>query len=457
MDKTKQLGTAPIGKLLAQYSVPAIIAMIVSAIYNIVDRIFIAQYAGENALAGLTVTFPMMMLIIAFASLIGSGSASVMAIKLGKNDKEGASQTFGNSLTLGAIITAIFMIVCYPNLKSLLTFLGSNSSLLPYATDYMNIILVGFIFQIVSFVLSSSVRIEGHPMLSMVPMLVGAITNIILDFVFIGVFNWGVQGAAIATVTGQFLGFLVLLNFYLKGKSTLPITKEIFIPKFDEIKLIVSVGFTSFLSTIGASVASVFLNRSLIAYGGNAAITAMGAISSLSTLFIMPMIGIQQGMQPIVGYNHGSRLKKRVNKTLKLSLLASSAFALLVFSILQLFPETFMSMFLSKDSTTMPLAITGLRYTIFMLPVLSISFIGTSYFQSIAKSKEAIILGSLRQFILLIPLVIVLPKMFGLTGVWLSTPVADAFTILATSILLIINVKRPYETESTNDKGKLAG
>ncbi|WP_432662907.1 MATE family efflux transporter [Wukongibacter baidiensis] len=457
MDKTKQLRTAPIGKLLTQYSVPAIIAMIVNAVYNIVDRIFIGQYAGENALAGLTVTFPMMMLIIAFASLIGSGSASIMSIRLGKSDKEGASQTFGNVLTLGSIVSIVLMIVCYPNMKSILTLLGADSTLLPYGTDYMSIILIGFLFQMTSFILSSSVRIEGYPMLSMISMLVGAITNIILDYLFIGIFSWGVKGAAIATITGQIIGFGVLMAFYLRGKSMLSITKEIFIPKFKEIKNIVSIGFTSFLSTIGASVASIFLNRSLITYGGNAAITAMGAISSLSTLFIMPMIGIQQGMQPIIGYNHGARLKKRVNKTLALSVIASSIFAILVFIALQLSPESFMSMFLSKESSTMSVAVTGLRYNILMLPVLSIGFIGGAYFQSIAKSKEAIILGSLRQFVLLIPLVIILPQFFGLTGVWLSTPVADAITIVLTLIVLIRDVRRPYEAENKTDKIKLAG
>ncbi|WFD10207.1 MATE family efflux transporter [Tepidibacter hydrothermalis] len=445
MDKTKQLGTEPIGKLLTQYSVPAIIAMIVNAVYNIIDRIFIAQYAGESALAGLTVTFPIMMLIIAFASLIGSGSASIMAIKLGKNDKEGVSQTFGNSLTLGSIVAVLFMIVCYPNMNFVLSLLGANSSLLSYAADYMNIILIGFIFQMTSFVLSSSVRIEGNPMLSMTSMLVGAITNIILDYVFIGVLSWGVKGAAIATVAGQILGFLVLLSFYMRKRSILLITKENFIPKFEEIKDIVSVGFTSFLSTIGASVASVFLNRSLITYGGNAAITAIGAISSLSTLFLMPMIGIQQGMQPIISYNHGSMFKDRVNKTLLLSVVVSSLFAVIVFICLQLYPEAFMSMFLSKESSTMQVAVTGLRYYILMLPGLGIGFIGSAYFQAIAKSKEAIILGSLRQFILLIPLVIILPKLFGLTGVWLSTPVADAITILATAVLLIKDIRTPYE------------
>lgn len=246
-------------------------------------------------------------------------------------------------------------------------------------------------------------------------------------------------------------------NFLSTKKSMLSITKDNFVPKYEEIKNIISVGFTSFLSTIGASVASVFLNRSLITYRGNTAITAMGAISSLATLFLMPMIGIQQGMQPIIGYNHGSKLKKRVNKTLMLSIIISSAFCVIVFIALQLFPESFMSMFLSKDSSTMPVAITGLRYNILMLPMLSIGYIGIAYFQAIAKSKEAIILGSLRQFILLIPLVIVLPQIFGLTGVWLSAPVADFITIVLTSILLIRNVRRPYDTENNTDTFKLAG
>lgn len=448
MSKTKELGTAPITKLLMQYSIPAIIAMIVSAIYNIVDRIFIGQFAGENALAGLTVTFPMMMIIIAFSSLIGSGCSSLMAIKLGKNNQEVASQTFGTAVSLGAIVTIIFSIICIPNMKHILTTLGANQTLLPYALNYMNIIIIGLAFQIISFILSSTVRIEGHPTLSMISMLIGAISNIFLDYIFISKLGMGVRGAAIATVSGQILGCIVLIIFYLRGKSNLLIRPNIFIPKLEVAKKIFTIGFTSFLATIGTSVASVFLNRALISYGGTSAMTAMGGISSLSTLFLMPMIGIQQGMQPIIGYNHGAKHKKRVNHTLILGILLSTVFSVVVYIALNLKPQAFMSLFLNKHSQTMILAVEGLKYYIFMLPLLSISFIGTAYFQSVAKSKEAIILGSLRQFILLIPLIFILPPVLGLTGVWLATPVADCITILVTGVLLIKEIRKPYDITS---------
>lgn len=457
MDKTKQLEHESIGKLLAKYSIPAIIAMIVNAIYNIVDRMFIGKFAGESALGGLSVTAPLMMIVIAFASLVGAGSASVMAIKLGKDDKKGASKTFGNSITLGIVISAILLAICYPLLSPLLVMLGSSQSLLPFARDYMNIVLIGFGFQMVSFVLSSTVRIEGYPMLSMIPMLVGAVSNIILDYVFIGILGWGVKGAATATVIGQVLGFIVLIMFYLRGKSNLDINRKIFKPDVKEIKDIISVGLTSFLSTIGGSVAAVFLNRALLNYGGDGAITAMGAIGSLTMLFFMPMIGVQQGMQPIIGYNYGCGQKKRVNKTLRLSVLSSSVFAIIVFILLQLFPTSFMSMFISEDSPTMGLAITGLRHCIFLLPVLSISFMGTAYFQSIAKSRQAVTLGALRQFILLLPAVLILPKIFGLKGVWLATPVADAITVVVTAIFLIKDIKSNNIDETEDSSFQIIG
>ncbi len=439
--KTKELGTKSITKLLIQFSVPAVIAMLVNAVYNIVDRIFVGQYVGENALAGLTISFPLMMLIFAFAGLVGIGGAALMSIRFGEKDIRGVSHVFGNMLSLGTIITGITLFLIFLNLDNLLILFGATPEILTPASSYMGIILGGFIFQMLSFSLNGAVRTEGRPILSMTAMLVSGVTNIILDYIFIAIFHWGVEGAAYATIIGQFIGFLILSSFYLRGKSSLRLIAKDFIPDKKVMIAIFSIGFASLITTLGTSVAMTFLNRGLSTYGGVAAITSMGAINSLYTLFIMPIMGLQQGMQPIIGYNHGANLPKRVHETLKKGLIVAISFSCVVFLALEIFPTLFISMFLDPTSATIEIAAKGLRIFIIMLPLLSINLLGVGFFQSIAKGSISIALGLLRQFVLLVPIVLILPRFMGLTGVWAATPVADGLAILFTSIVLIKNIK----------------
>lgn len=452
--KTKELGTKSISKLLAQYSIPAVIAMIVNAIYNIVDRIFVGKYAGEIALAGLTISFPIMMLIFAFAGLVGAGGAALMSIRFGRKDIRGVSHVFGNMLSFGTIITGTTLLVIYLNLNKLLIFIGATSEI-EFASSYMSIILGGFIFQMLSFSLNGAVRTEGRPILSMIAMLASAFTNIILDFIFIGIFKWGVEGAAYATIAGQFIGLVILSSFYLRGRSSLKIKAKDLLPDWKVVVAILSIGFASFTTTLGTSVAMVFLNRGLTDYGGVVAITSMGAINSLYTLFIMPIMGLQQGMQPIIGYNHGADLYKRVYETLRKSLFIAICFSSIVFLLLEIFPVIFISLFLDPASDTIGVATKGLRIFIIMLPLLSINILGMGFFQSIAKSAISIFIGLLRQFIILIPTVLILPKMFGLTGVWAATPVADGLAILITFFVLIINYRKGRDKNRSKDRKEL--
>lgn len=442
MEKTKELGTQPILQLLAKYSIPAVIAMLVNAIYNVVDRIFIGNYAGEGALAGLTIAFPIMMLTFAFAGLVGTGGSSLLAIKFGEKDEEGANHVFGNTLSVGFMITALILSIVFINLDGLLSLFGATPDTLSYATAYMQIILMGFIFQMTSFVLSSTIRTEGQPMLSMFSMLASALTNIVLDYIFIARLGMGVEGAAYATIIGQFTGLGILLSYYLRGKSNLRLKLKHLMPDFKVIASIFSIGFASFISTLGTSVAMIFLNRELGAYGGTAAITSMGAINSLYTFFIMPIMGITTGMQPIIGYNHGAKSKKRVNQTLIYGMIIGVIFSSLVFVVLQLFPSTFIGMFLDPTSETVQLATTGLRIFILMLPLLPINLMGVAYFQSTAQGRTSMILGVLRQFAFLIPIVLVLPTFIGLNGVWFATPIADLLAVTATILMLRADFKK---------------
>jgi putative MATE family efflux protein len=442
MDKTAELGTKPIGALLAQYSIPAVIAMVVNAIYNVVDRIFIGQFAGEEALAGLTIAFPVMMIIFAFANLIGIGGASLLSIRLGEKDEKTASQVFGNTLGFGFIVTAITLITIFSNLQPILGLFGATPEVLGYASTYLRIIISGFIFQMFSFILNSSVRTEGRPLLSMVAMISSALTNIVLDFFFISVFGWGVAGAAYATIAGQFVGLGILASFYLRGKSHLHLSMKDFALKGRILLQIVTIGFATFLSTVGTSIAMLFINRGLSAYGGVAAVTAMGVVNSLYTFFIMPVMGITQGLMPIIGYNHGARQRDRVGKTLRLGILVGIVFSTLVFLLMQLFPTVFIKMFLEPGSPTIAVTTNGLRIFLLMLPLLSINLIGVAYFQAIGKGRVSIVLGMLRQFLFLLPLLFILPPLMGLNGVWAATPIADGLAILVTFVVLMVSRRK---------------
>ena len=443
--KTNRMGTEPISKLLAQFSIPAVIAMVVNSIYNIVDRIFIGKYVGEDALAALTIVFPIMMIIFAFAGLIGIGGAAMVSINLGKKDYEMVNKVFGNMMSMAVIVTAIVLGTIFINLDGILSIFGATPEILKYANEYLTIILLGFIFQMCSFALNGIVRTEGKPNLAMSTMLISAVTNIILDYIFIVNFGWGVEGAAIATIAGQFIGFVFLLRYFMSGKSAVRLHAKNLIPQRDVAMSIFGIGISSFITQLGTSVAMTFLNRSLGTYGGVAAITSMGAINSLYTLFIMPIFGLQQGLQPLVGFNHGAGLKSRVKEALKLGLTISTMFSVVMFILLQVFPQQFISMFLDPSSDTLQVAVRGLRIFILMLPLVSINLIGTGFFQSVAKSKYAILLGSLRQFICLLPLILILPKFLGLTGVWMVTPIADGISILATILALLYHFKSEAE------------
>lgn len=445
MNKTEELGKAPIGKLLMKYSAPAVVAMIVNAIYNVVDRMFIGHYVGENALAALTIIFPIMMLIFALAGLIGAGAAAQISVRLGEKNMEGANKTFGNALTLSIGFVIIVFIFGQLYKVQLLEFFGGTKETMDFALPYLAIILSGFFFQIIAFFISATLRTEGQPLLSMLAMMSAAVSNIILDYIFIVKFNWGVEGAAYATIIGQFIGFVILLQYYLRGKSIFKIKKSDWIISPAILKSIIVIGFPSFISTVGVSVAMTFMNISLGIYGGTAAIAALGVINSLYTLFIMPLMGIQQGMQPIVGYNYGAKIIKRSNQALKYSLVASIIFSTTIFAILQLYPSLFVGYFIKADSSAIETTIEGLKIFILMLPLLSINLLGISYLQSTEQGKVAMVLSLLRQFILLVPLLLLLPKFYGLTGVWMATPIADGTAILITGIVLLKNIKSNNE------------
>ncbi|MBB6625208.1 MATE family efflux transporter [Clostridium gasigenes] len=443
MNKQDYLGEAPIYKLLIKYSIPAIIGMMVNALYNVVDRMFIGRIPdiGKLAMAGLGVTMPIVTIMLAFGMLVGIGTAANISIKLGQGNREDAEKIIGNALTLGVVIgigiTAIGIIFG----GKLLLLFGASESTLPFAKAYINIILLGSIFNIVSFALNSSIRSDGNPKKSAIIMVVGCLVNIILDALFIFVFGFGIEGAAFATIISQAITAIWTVLYYTKGSSNLKLKKENL--KLDKrlVKMIFAIGSAPFAMQLASSLVQVIANNTLKTYGGDLAIGAMATISAISMMFLMPIFGINQGAQPIIGYNYGAKKYDRANKTYLLSMGVAMVVLVVGFIIIQIFPRAILGLF-NKDEELMKITIIGVRIYLSMLPIVAISITGSNYFQSIGSVKKAMFLSLLRQIILLMPLLIILPKWIGLKGVWLAQPVSDVLAVSITLVFLINEFKK---------------
>lgn len=442
-NQQQMLATEPVGKLLLKYSVPAIIGMIVNALYNVVDRIFIGNIPGVGALAitGVGVTMPIMTIILAFGMLIGIGSTANISIKLGQGKRDDAEIIIENSITLSVIIGLAISIIGISFGDVILKSFGASESTLYYAKSYIYIVLGGSIFNLLAFSLNNTIRGDGNPKLAATIMVVGCLTNIVLDAVLIFVFNMGIQGAAIATVTSQAVTGIWGLTYYIKGKSNLKLKKSNLKLNKDIVKIIFSIGSAQFAMQIAASLVQIISNNALKAYGGDLAIGAMATISSISMIFLMPVFGINQGSQPIIGFNYGAKQYERANKAFKISVSVACVIMTVGWLIIQINPELIVGMF-NKDPKLMDITTNGARLYLFMLPIVGISITGSNYMQSVGKAKSAMILGLLRQVILLIPMIMILPKFFGLNGVWYSQPTSDLLSTMITAVVLVKELKR---------------
>ncbi len=456
MKNSQVLGTESIGKLLMKYSIPAIIGMIVNALYNVVDRIFIGNIpdVGPLALTGVGVTMPIMTIILAFAMLIGIGVTTNISIKLGQGKKEEAQKLIGNGITLSIIISVIISIVGIIFGDSILKLFGASNQTLYYAQSYIYIILAGTIFNILAFTLNNTIRGDGNPKLAATIMVVGCLTNIVLDAVLIFVFKLGIQGAAIATVISQMVTAIWALMYYLKGKSNLKFEKSSL--KLDKslVKIIFAIGSAPFAMQIAASLVQVISNNALKVYGGDLAIGAMATISSISMIFLMPIFGLNQGAQPIIGFNYGAKQYERANSAFKVSALASIIIMTSGWLLVQTVPELIVGMF-NKDPKLMKITVNGIRIYLLMLPIIGVSITGSNYIQSVGKAKIAMVLSLLRQVILLIPMIVILPKFFGLDGVWYAQPVADFLATVITVVILIKELRSYKKDDFVKNEKKL--
>lgn len=429
------LGSEPIGPLLARMSIPAIVGMVVNATYNVVDAIFLGRGVGPMAIGGLAVAFPFQLIMMAFAILIGIGSASIISRNLGAGNRERAAETAGNGFTLSLIVGTVLMIAGYILLDPIMRLLGSTEVLTPYVREYITYILPGSVFIIFAITANSIVRAEGRATFAMVTMIIGIGMNIVLDPIFIFVFKMGIKGAAIATVIAQFTSFLMLLVFFLSGKSALEL-------RFAHLRLRAAVlgetfklGLPMFVHQFGASILVVIINNSLGYYGSEVSIAIFGILNRLIAFFLMPLLGLSQGFQPIAGYNYGARSFDRVRKTIRITLLTATAGSTLFFAVMMLFPGFLISLF-SDDPLLITEGIPILRTVILVVPLVGLQVVGSTYFQAIGKAVPAFILGLSRQVIFLIPLVVLLPPAMGLKGVWTAFPIADILAVTVTAVWL---------------------
>ncbi len=441
--RSEQLGTQKVSRLLVNLSVPATVGMMVNALYNLVDTIFIGRGVNALAIGGLAIAFPIQMLIMAFALMIGLGSASAVSRSLGAGDVELADHVTGNSFLAIAVLSSLMAVIGLMFVEPLLILFGATEALLPYAKEYITVILLGSIF--FSFTVSTNnlVRAEGNAKVAMLTMIIGTGLNILLDPVFIFVFDMGIRGAALATVLSQTVSFTYILTYMYRGHSSLKVKAHHLRPDFDILKEIFAVGSAAFARQVSGSLVAIVVNNALKLYGGSYAITILGIVNRLIAFMIMPLFGVVQGMQPIAGFNYGARNAKRVKEVVKLTLLIATGIGTIGWAVMQLMPQLVLQIF-TRDPEIVSEGTSVIRLVTLVIPVVSVQIVGASLFQSFGKAVPSLLLSLLRQVLLFIPLVFILPGPFGLglLGVWLAFPISDLVSTVVTALLMLRQMRR---------------
>ncbi len=433
---TLELGTKPVGKLLVQYAFPAIIAMIAASLYNISDRVFIGQIEGPMAISGLAITFPFMNLGAAFGAAVGVGASTAISVKLGQKDYTTAENLLGNTVTLNLIIGLGFGIICLLFLDPILHFFGASDQTLPYAKSFMQIILAGNVFSHMYFGMNAVLRAASKPKLAMMMTIFTVITNILLDALFILVLGWGIRGAALATVIAQILALIWQMKIFANKNELLHLKRGIYRLKRKLVYNIVSIGISPFLINACACIIVIFMNNQLVKYGGDMAVGAYGIANSVATIFIMFVIGLNQGMQPIAGYNYGAQQIDRLIHVLKLTIIWATCITGIGWLISILFPYYCARMF-TTDPELIQQSIKAIHINMMLYIVIGSQMVTTFFFQCIGKVKISIFLSLSRQLIFLLPGLYFLPKFFGIDGVWYALPISDGIAWLVAMAILL--------------------
>ena len=448
------LGTDSLSRLLFRYALPAIIAQVAASLYNIVDSIFIGQGVGPLAISGLALTMPMMNLTAAFGAMIGAGSAALTSIRLGQGNKPAAERILGNVVLLNVVLGVVLMAFGLLYLDELLYFFGASDQTLPYAREYMRIILYGNVITHLYHGLNCMLRVAGYPNKAMNITIIAVVLNTILDAVFILWLKWGIAGSAWATVIAQMLAVVVQWIHFSDVKSFLRFRSEAFRFRWDIIKNIITVGMAPFMIQSCACVVVILVNNTLGEYGGDLSIGAYGIANRVAFLFTMVVMGFTQGMQPIVGYNYGARAYDRVLKTLWMTVGWSVATTTFGFLLCEVFPYQVVRIFVSEDGSgsateLIEASARGLRILVLMLPLVGFNIVAGNLFQHIGKPKRAILLSVSRQMLFLVPLIYFLPRYMAADGVWYSIPIADLLSTLLAALLLFQQIRKFKQSPSS--------
>jgi putative MATE family efflux protein len=432
------------------------IAMIANALYNVVDSIFVGRGVGPLALTAVTLAFPIMIMLMAFGMLVGIGATALVSIRLGQQKHDEAEKILGNAfaamIIMGLLISTSMLIFLDP----ILIFLGATPDVFDYAKQFTSVILIGATFQFISFGINNIIRAEGHPKISMYTMLFSAGMNTILNPIFIFVFHWGIRGSAIATITTQIMVSGYIIYHFTKGNSNLKLRWKYLRIEGSVLLKIFAIGLSPFLLQMAASFTTFLFNNYLIIYGGEMAVAAMGVIGRTTMILLMPIFGINQGAQPIIGYNYGAKKYHRVKKTLLYASLAATTICVIGFAIIQIFSMQIISLF-NNNQELVNIGVHGIRIFLLMLPVIGFQIVITNYFQAIGKASSAIILSLTRQVIFLVPLIIILPIFFKLDGIWYAGPIADFLASLLAGILLYKELSHLDEKHELNVTSNITG
>ena len=438
---TLELGTKPVGKLLAQYALPAIIAMTAASLYNIIDRVFIGQVVGPMAISGLAITFPFMILAAAFGAAVGVGAATTISVKLGQKDYESAENTLGNTITLNLIIGLAFGGICLLFLDPILRFFGASDTTLPYARDFMQIILAGNVFSHMYFGMNAVLRAASKPQMAMFATIFTVAMNILLDAVFILWWHWGIKGAAFATVISQVLALCWQMKLFSNKNELLHLKRGIYKLKANLVRNIISIGISPFLMNACACIIVIFINNQLVKFGGDIAVGAYGIANSIAMIFIMFVIGLNQGMQPIAGYNYGAQQYGRMMRVVKLSIITAICIMLTGWTLAMFAPYYCARMF-TKDPELIKGSIKAIQIIMMMYPFIGCQMVITNFFQCIGKVKISIFLSLSRQLLFLLPLLVLLPNFYGINGVWASMPTSDLISVIVAISIMTVYLRR---------------
>ena len=443
------LGTKPVGQLLWQYALPAIVAMSASSLYNIIDRAMIGQIVGPEAIAGLGITFPFMTLSAAFGAAVGVGSSASISVKLGQKDYPTAQNLLGNTLTLNLIIGFSFMVICLLFLDPILYFFGASEVTLPYAREFMTVILLGNVMTHMYFGMNAVLRAAGKPKHAMYSVLFTVGMNILLVLAFVWRFRWGIRGAALATVTSQTIAMCWQLWLFSNKNEILHLKRGIYKLKKRLVSNIIAIGISPFLMNVTSCVIVIFMNNQFVRYGGDMAVGAYSIANSVVMMFFMFVMGVCQGMQPIVGYNYGAEKYDRMLRCQFMAIGCATTILLVGWILSMLFPREIARIF-TTDETLIELSATGIKLDMLVFFVVGSQATITHFFQSIGKVKVSIFLSLSRQLFLLLPMAYVFPLIWGLDGMWYSMPASDFLSFAMTIPMLMWYMKKFKAAKANN-------